>query len=178
MIRIKISDCAVTQFLTKNPHATQSGNREWVTSTESITITGKKLGSWTIFKGAMQQKKWHLKTKALGCEHEGYHICTSQNGWTDNELGIENLKRHFELQLAAIQKGEYRILIVNGHDSHFTTEAIRFCTKHNILSSVFHHIRRIVFSPCMSALWRFRWRVISKAYGRNLSVVRRGLLIR
>jgi DDE superfamily endonuclease len=93
--------------------------------------------------------------KALGREHEGCHICTSENEWTDNVLGSENLKWRFELQSAAIQKGEYRILIVNGHDSHVTTEAIRSCTKHNIVSSAFHHIRRIGFRPWMSALWPF-----------------------
>jgi len=32
----------------KNPHTTQSGNREWVTSTECVSLLGRKLGSWTI----------------------------------------------------------------------------------------------------------------------------------
>jgi hypothetical protein len=43
----------------KNAHTTHAGNREWVTSTECISMTGEKLPSWTIFKGVVQQKKWH-----------------------------------------------------------------------------------------------------------------------
>src|SRR5688500_2400842 len=33
-----------------NPHTVHSGNREWVTSTECVSITSKKLASFTIFK--------------------------------------------------------------------------------------------------------------------------------
>ena len=35
----------------KNPYTTQAGNREWVTSTECCSLTGRKLTSQTIFKG-------------------------------------------------------------------------------------------------------------------------------
>jgi hypothetical protein len=114
----------------KNPHTTQSGNREWVTSTECISLLGRKLASWTIFKGIVQQKKWHQKMQALGLSDSGYHICTSKNGWTDNELG---LKKHFDPQSAQYQEGEYRILIVDGHGSHTTTDAIRFCIDNKII---------------------------------------------
>jgi len=56
----------------KNPHTTHSGNREWVTSTECVSLLGRKLGSWTIFKGKVSQVKWHKKMKDLGLENSGY----------------------------------------------------------------------------------------------------------
>jgi hypothetical protein len=34
----------------KSPYSTQAGNREWVTSTEYVSLIGRKLLSWTIFK--------------------------------------------------------------------------------------------------------------------------------
>jgi len=34
------------------------------------------------------------------------HICISDNGWTDNELGVEWLKRCFEPETAKRQKGK------------------------------------------------------------------------
>ena len=117
----------------KNPHTTQSGNREWVTSTECVSLLGRKLGSWTIFKGKVSQVKWHKKMKDLGLDCSGYHICTSVNGWTDNELGLEYLKEHSDPQSAQHQEGEYRILIVDGHDSHLTTDALRFCVEKKII---------------------------------------------
>ena len=116
----------------KNPYSTHPGNREWVTSTECCSLTGRKLGSWTIFKGKAQQKKWYQTMERL--EEEDYHICTSESGWTDNELGLAYLEEHFEPQTRET-KGEqgYRILIVDGHESHITAQAMRFCVTHKII---------------------------------------------
>jgi hypothetical protein len=83
-----------------NPRTTQSGNREWVTSTECVSATGRKLGSWIIFKGKKILQKWHTKMRDLGLQDSGYHICTSENGWTDNELGLAYLEKHFDPQSA------------------------------------------------------------------------------
>jgi hypothetical protein len=116
----------------KNPHITHSVNREWVTSTECVSMLGRKLASWTIFKGKVSQVG-HKKMKGLGLDGSGYHICTSENGWTDNELGLAYLEKHFEPQSSQHQKGEYRILIVDGHDSHLTTDALRFCIEKKII---------------------------------------------
>jgi DDE superfamily endonuclease len=116
----------------KNPHTTHPGNREWVTSTECISMAGKKLGSWTIFKGKKPQKMWHETMKRIGEFDSGYHIACSENGWTDNELGLEYLKEHFEPQTRT-QTDRYRILICDGHESHVSTAAIKFCLDHKII---------------------------------------------
>jgi hypothetical protein len=60
------------------------------------------------------------------------HITTSKNGWTDNEIGLEWLKVCFEPET---QDGddEYRLLILNGHASHLSTTAIRFCIASKII---------------------------------------------
>ena len=63
----------------KNPYTTHPGNREWVTFTECCSLTGRKLGSWTMFKGKAQQKTWFQTMERL----ENYDICTSESGWTD-----------------------------------------------------------------------------------------------
>jgi hypothetical protein len=116
----------------KNPYSTHPGNREWVTSTECCSLTGRKLGSWTIFKAKTQQKKWFQAMERL--QEQNYTISTSESGWTDNELGLAYLEEHFEPQTRET-KGEqgYRILIVDGHESHITTQAIRFCVDHKII---------------------------------------------
>jgi hypothetical protein len=118
----------------KNPHTSNgSGNRDWATSTECISLTGRLLPSWTIFKGKLNLNKWHNTMERIGLAESGYNICTSENGWTDNELGVEYLEKHFDRHTKGIKKGEYRILVLDGHDSHITTKAIQFCLENKII---------------------------------------------
>lgn len=116
----------------KNPYSTHSGNREWVTSTECCSLAGRKLGSWTIFKGKVQQKQWAETMRRI--KEKDWHIATSVNGWTDNELGMEYLEQHFHPQTKETHSTKgYRILIVDGHDSHVSIKAIKFCITHKIV---------------------------------------------
>jgi len=51
----------------KNPHTSNgSGNRDWTTSTECISLTGRLLPSWTIFKGKLNLDKWHNTMERIG----------------------------------------------------------------------------------------------------------------
>ena len=54
-------------------------------------------------------------------------------GWTDNELYIEWLKECFEPETQKTQRGEYRMLLFDGHASHITSDAINFCEKKKIV---------------------------------------------
>ena len=118
----------------KRPKHTQDGNREWVTLVECVSLVGAVLSPWVIFKGKVQLKKWSSKLQELrkGEEFPG-HICTSVNGWTDNELGVEWLRNCFEPETIKTQKGEWRLLLWDGHSSHISTEAIRFCLEKKII---------------------------------------------
>jgi DDE superfamily endonuclease len=118
----------------KNPHTSGgSGSREWATATETCSLTGHLLPSWTIFKGVKNLNKWHYTMERIGLAGSGYHISTSENGWTDNELGQAYFEDHFNRHTKEITKGQYRILIVDGHDSHLTTKAIQYCIDNKII---------------------------------------------
>jgi hypothetical protein len=118
----------------KNPHTSGgSGSREWATATETCSLTGNLLPSWTIFKGVKNLTKWHHTMERIGLADSGYHISTSENGWTDNELGQAYFEDHFNRHTKEITKGQYRILIVDGHDSHLTTKAIQYCIDNKII---------------------------------------------
>jgi hypothetical protein len=54
-------------------------------------------------------------------------IGVSENGWTDNELGLTWLEHVFEKHTAHRTKGVYRLLILDGHSSHVTPEFDLFC---------------------------------------------------
>jgi len=109
----------------KQPKSSHDGNREWATLIEAISLTGKVLSPWIIFKGIVNNKAWTDKLialrKAQGEEYTG-HICVSPNGWTDSELGIEWLRKCFEPETATGEEEEYRLLLWDGHSSHITVE--------------------------------------------------------
>jgi hypothetical protein len=58
----------------------------------------------------------------------------SENGWTDNELGLSWLEHVFEKHTAHRTKGVYRLLILDGHGSHLTPEFDLFCKEHRIIT--------------------------------------------
>ena len=63
----------------RNKHMTQDGNREWVSLLECISMTGRSLRSWVIFKAVLQQKAWNEAFPKA-------YISTSKKGWTENEI--------------------------------------------------------------------------------------------
>ena len=73
----------------KRQYMTASGSREWASLMECISAAGKALSPWIIFKGKVHKASW---MKALHSDH----IALSDNGWTDNELGLAWLKDCFE----------------------------------------------------------------------------------
>ena len=105
---------------------TQCGNREWVSLLECISMTGKVLRSWVIFKAVLHQKAWN------DAFPEAY-ITTSEKGWTENEIYLWQIEQCFEKETAVGQKGEYRILCVDRHASHISTAAVEYYIAHKII---------------------------------------------
>ena len=42
--------------------------------------------------------------------------------------------RHFDFHTASRTKGKYRLLILDGHDSHHSEEFETYCQEHNIIT--------------------------------------------
>jgi hypothetical protein len=113
----------------KRQYMTTSGSREWVSLLECISAIGKALPPWVIFKGKVHKASW-MKTLESG------HIALSDTGWTDNELGLAWLQDCFDPETLRYDndgKRRTRILIFDGHASHISTEAIRFCKEAKII---------------------------------------------
>jgi DDE superfamily endonuclease len=56
----------------------------------------------------------------------------SDNGWTTNELGFQWIQ-HFEKHTKSRTKGSYRLLILDGHESHNSLQFQDFCKERNII---------------------------------------------
>jgi DDE superfamily endonuclease/Tc5 transposase DNA-binding domain/helix-turn-helix, Psq domain len=111
------------------PVSVQPGNREWVTVIDCISSYGWNIPPVIIFEGKVHQSTWYSDTLPLD-----WVIGVSENGWTDNELGLKWLEHVFEKHTAHYTKGVYRLLILDGHGSHVTPEFDLFCKEHSIIT--------------------------------------------
>src|SRR5450432_3992596 len=141
------------------PVAIQPGNREWVTAIDCISTAGWALPPVIIFEGKVHQSTWY--TEALPLD---WTIAVSENGWTDNKLGLVWLQNVFEKHTAHRTKGVYRLLILDGHGSHVTLEFDLFAKEHSIITlcmpSHSSHLLQPLDVGCFA--------VLKRQYGRQI----------
>jgi hypothetical protein len=111
------------------PELVQPGDCEWVTVIQSICAAGYTTPPFIIYKGHVHISAWY---KEAGIPHN-WKLSVSDNGWTNNALGLEWLK-HFNAHTKACQVGQYRLLILDGHESHLNQDFKDYCLEHKILT--------------------------------------------
>ena len=105
-----------------------SSNRESVTVIEAISGDGGVLPPMIILPGALHMEDWYTKTAIP----DTFLIGVSDTGYSNDNLALKWLS-HFEAFSAKRQVGSWRLLILDGHDSHSTREFITFCDEHRII---------------------------------------------
>ena len=111
------------------PNLIQPGDREWVTVIQSICSSGEATPPFIIYKGRVHISAWYQEINIP----RDWKLSVSENGWTNNELGVAWLK-HFDASTKARQVGAYRLLILDGHESHQSQEFKDYCLEHKILT--------------------------------------------
>ncbi|KAM9874235.1 transposase, partial [Verticillium dahliae] len=90
-------------------------------------------------------------------------IATSDNGWTTNERGLEWIQ-HFDKHTKPRKTGGYRLLILDGHESHDYTDFELHCKENNIITLCMpphsSHILQPLDVGCFGPL--------KQAYGRQI----------
>jgi hypothetical protein len=109
--------------------AVQPGNREWATAIVAINGEGRSIPPFLVVQGANHLANWYSETDL---PHD-WVIKPTNNGWTNNETGLEWLK-HFDKHTAAQAKGPYRMLVLDGHESHESVVFQEYCKSHNIIT--------------------------------------------
>ena len=107
----------------------QPGNREWATAIECVDSEGWCLPPFLVVQGANHLAHWYSQTNIPG----NWVIKTTSNGWTDNETGLEWI-RHFDQHTKPRAKGAYRMLVLDGHESHKSPEFDEFCKDNKIIT--------------------------------------------
>jgi hypothetical protein len=142
--------------------AIQDGNREWVTLLACVCASGEVLPPAIIYKGtAGIQSSWVDAVEVA--KHEIF-FSNSATGWSNNDIGMAWLEQVFERFTKPKARRDYRLLILDGHGSHVSTDFIDFCDGNRILLAIFpphatHSLQPldvVVFAP------------MSKAYSKQL----------
>lgn len=104
-------------------------NREWVSVIECISTGGRSTTPLVIFKGKSVQLQWFDPQKTPNWYYE-----SSPNAYTSNEIAVKWLRDVFIPE--TVPEGgtkEYRLLLLDGHSSHVTTEFMWEAYQNNIL---------------------------------------------
>ena len=141
------------------PKSVQPGNREWITVIQAINAEGQAIAPFIIGSGQYHLANWYRESNLP----PDWVIATSQNGWTNNELGLEWLK-HFDRSTTNRSTGPYRLLILDGHESHHSADFERYCQEHKIITLCMpahaSHLLQPLDVGCFA--------VLKKAYGREI----------
>jgi hypothetical protein len=124
------SEMVVTSSDRRNrPRTTQQGNREWVTVIQGVGANGFAVPPYIIVAGKNHLSSWY--------EHSplprDWRIAVTSNGWTTNERCLEWIQ-HFDEHTKGRTKGKYRLLILDGHESHHSTDFELWSKQNNIIT--------------------------------------------
>ncbi|EMT72986.1 hypothetical protein FOC4_g10001829 [Fusarium odoratissimum] len=141
------------------PKKVQPGNREWITAIQAINAEGQSIPPFIIGSGQYHLANWYRE-----CDLPGdWVIALSENGWTNNQLGLDWLK-HFDRSTKDRSVGSYRLLILDGHESHHSAEFMRYCEEKKIITLCMpahaSHLLQPLDVGCFGPL--------KKAYGREI----------
>ena len=140
----------------------QPGNREWATVIQGVNALGWCVPPFIVVKGTYHLANWYTE---CGLPPD-WVIKPTSNGWTDNETGLDWI-RHFDKHTACHATGVYRMLVIDGHESHMSAEFDRFCKERNIITISMpphsSHLLQPLDVGCFSPLKR--------AYGREIEIL-------
>lgn len=149
------------------PKLIQPGDRQWITVIQGICAGGWAIPPFIIYAGKRHISTWYEDASIPG----DWVIAVSKNGWTNNELGIAWLK-HFNAHTKGRAKGTYRLLVIDGHESHNSIEFQDYCKEHKIITLCMpphsSHLLQPLDVGCFSPL--------KKAYGAEISGLARRLM--
>jgi hypothetical protein len=113
----------------RKPKSVQSGNQEWVTVIQAISAERQVVPPFIVVAGQYHLRNWYQGSNLPGdCA-----IATTPNGWTDNETGLEWLK-HFNRYTTDRSVGHYRLLILDGYESHHSADFEIYCEENTIIT--------------------------------------------
>ncbi|KJZ69539.1 hypothetical protein HIM_11081 [Hirsutella minnesotensis 3608] len=110
----------------ETPILTDSHDTVSITAIEAISASGNFIPSFLILPGVNIPLQW--TQNALDRETI---LTTSLKGYINDIIAIEWIE-HFERHTRPRNPKEIRVLLMDGCESHFTSEIVHFCKQHSI----------------------------------------------
>ena len=148
----------VTSSERKNkPKLAQPGNREWVTVIQGVNSQGWAVPPFIVVKGKYHLSSWYEDSPLP----KDWKISVSPNGWTTNEITADWLQ-HFNEHTKGRTTGVYRLLVLDGHESHHSDTFEDYCKHNNIVtvcmpahsSHLLQPLDVACFAPLKKGVWR------------------------
>jgi hypothetical protein len=118
--------------------AAQDGNRNWITLIAGVCADGTALPPALIYEAESGniQESW---IRDYDPETQEAYFTSSANGWTSEELGLQWLIKVFDCHTKekARYGRDWRLLIVDGHNSHVNLQFLNWCEQHRVVVAVF-----------------------------------------
>lgn len=143
-----------------NRFSLATGNGQQLLNVECINATGWCIPPFVIVQGAYHLASW---TTESGFP-PSWVIPPTLSGWTDNKTELEWIQ-HFNKHTKPKRDADYRMLILDGHESHTSAEFNQYCKENKIISiSMPPHSSHLV-QPLDVALYS----PLKRAYGKEIS---------
>ncbi|RYP57397.1 hypothetical protein DL771_011482 [Monosporascus sp. 5C6A] len=143
--------------------------RGWITIIVCVSADGRSLPPLVIFSGVDVQQQWFLDFDDEA--YESWYFTTSENGWTNTEIGLKWLREVFIPHTKPEDPDEWRLLVIDGHNSHTTEEFMWMCLQNKIYIIFLPAHASHVFQPLDVGIFatlkrRFRHWFRERCYGR------------
>ena len=114
--------------VTKNK---QDGSREFISLLACISAIGKAIPPLLVYRGKSGDLMSTWVDEVIA--ESGVHFAVSDNGWSNNAIGLSWLKQVFQRYTKPARTNTKRLLIIDGHSSHVNMEFINYADCHNII---------------------------------------------
>ncbi|RYP57346.1 hypothetical protein DL771_011489 [Monosporascus sp. 5C6A] len=143
--------------------------RQWVTIIACVSADGRALPPLVIFNGGDVQQQWFPDSDDEA--YESWYFTTSENGWTNTEVGLKWLREVFIPNTKPEDPDEWRLLVIDGHNSHTTEDFMWMCLQNKIYIIFLPAYASHVFQPFDVGVFatlkrRFRYWFRERCYGR------------
>lgn len=152
------------QYLSRfSPIIGDHGDREQCTVIESGSAAGKAIPPLVIIKGGVVSERWFAEVPP---ELNNVLVGTSDSGGSNDSLFWRWL-RHWEHFTSINRRGEYRLLLMDGCDSHFTYSALEFCKQHKVIVMLLPPHTSHFLQPLEVSVFR-QWKHNGEALDQNV----------
>jgi hypothetical protein len=150
-----ISGTVIGNSLANRALVTSSSATTWVSIIEAGTAEGKRLTPVVIFTGASLQGQWFPPAEELQHQYPGWKFDHSITGWSNSQIAVKWFKEVYLPETQPISHQEWRLLVIDEHSSHVSTEFQYLAFRHNVqllylpphTSHKTQPLDRSVFSP-------------------------------